>query len=91
MDPAPEATHPSVVEPNIDFTPEEACVSRPPDLCPAVGSRPRAPEPANSGCPVMEFTAADIFQHSPLGDMLNSLRSLSLSGDVIRLQCISNF
>ena len=29
----------------------------------------------------MEFTAADIFQHSPFGDMLNSLKSLSLSGD----------
>ena len=29
----------------------------------------------------MEFTAADIFQHSPLGDVLNSLRSLSLSED----------
>ena len=27
----------------------------------------------------MEFTAADIFQHSPFGDMLNSLKSLSLS------------
>ena len=29
----------------------------------------------------MELTFADIFQHSPLGDMLNSLRSLSLSED----------
>ena len=29
----------------------------------------------------MKFTAAYIFQHSPFGDMLNSLRSLSLSGD----------
>ena len=29
----------------------------------------------------MEFTSADIFQHSPLGDVLNSLRSLSLLGD----------
>ena len=29
----------------------------------------------------MEFAAADIFQHSPFGDVLNSLRSLSLSGD----------
>ena len=28
----------------------------------------------------VEFTSTDIFQHSPLGDMLNSLRSLSLSG-----------
>ena len=29
----------------------------------------------------MEFTAAGIFQHSPFGDILNSLRSLSLSGE----------
>ena len=29
----------------------------------------------------MEFTSADIFQHSPLGNVLNSLKSLSLSGD----------
>ena len=27
----------------------------------------------------MEFTSADIFQHSPFGNILNSLRSLSLS------------
>ena len=29
----------------------------------------------------MEFSSTDIFQHSPLGDMLNSLKSLSLSGN----------
>ena len=29
----------------------------------------------------MEFTSADIFQHSPFGDILNSLKSLSLSGE----------
>ena len=29
----------------------------------------------------MEFTAADIFQHSPFVDLLNSLRSLSLLGE----------
>ena len=29
----------------------------------------------------MEFTATDIFQHSPCGDILNSLKSLSLSGE----------
>ena len=29
----------------------------------------------------MEFTAADIFQHSPFNDVLNSLKSLPLSGD----------
>ena len=82
MDPAPEAAHSSAVELNTDFTPKEACVSGPLDSCLAVGPRPRTPEPAESGwAPVMEFAAADIFQHSPFGDMLNSLKSLSLSGD----------
>ena len=81
MDPAPEAGHSSEVEPNTDFTPKEACDTGPPNPYPAVGSRPRTSEPAESGwAPVMEFTATDIFQHSPFGDMLNSLKSLSLSG-----------
>ena len=31
--------------------------------------------------PIMEFTAADVFQRSPFGDILNSLKSLSLSGE----------
>ena len=31
--------------------------------------------------PIMEFTAADLFQHSPFGDILNSLKSLPLSGE----------
>ena len=51
-------------------------------MCAAVGSRLRPPKPAEScWAPVMEFTTADIFQHSPFGNMLNSLKSLSLSGD----------
>ena len=29
----------------------------------------------------MEFTFADVFQHSPFADILNSLRSHSLSGE----------
>ena len=29
----------------------------------------------------MEFTAVDIFQHSPFGGILNSLKSISLSGE----------
>ena len=30
---------------------------------------------------IFEFSAADVFQHSPLGDALNSLKNLSLAGD----------
>ena len=44
-------------------------------------SEPPAPVPIESyWAPIMEFTSADIFQHSPFGDILNSLRSLSLLG-----------
>ena len=82
MDPAPEAAYSSAVEPNTDPTSKEVYVTGPPDLCPAVGFGSRASGPIESDWPpVMEFTTADIFQHSPLGDVLNSLRSLSLSGE----------
>ena len=81
MDPAPQTAHSSTVEPNPGPASRDACDSGPPDSYPVVGSSPRAPEPAEPGwAPVMEFTAADIFQHSPFGDVLNSLKSLSLSG-----------
>ena len=30
---------------------------------------------------IAEFSTADIFRHSPLGDVLNSLKNLSLAGD----------
>ena len=69
------------MEPNKGLASKEACASGPLDSYPVVGSSPRVPEPAKPGWAlVMEFTAADIFQHSPLGDVLNSLKSLSLSG-----------
>ena len=45
-------------------------------------SEPSTPLPIESDwAPIMEFTAADIFQHSPFGDILKSLKSLSLSGE----------
>ena len=82
MDPATEAAHSAAIEPNTDFASNEVCVIGPSDSSPAIGSEPRASVPIESDwAPIMEFTSADIFQHSPLGDMLNSLRSLSLSGD----------
>ena len=50
--------------------------SKDPDSSP--DSKPLAPLPIKSDwAPIMEFTAADIFQHSLFGDILKSLKSLS--------------
>ena len=82
MDPATEAAHSAAIEPNTDFTSYETRVAGHLDSSPATGSEPPASVPIGSDwAPIMEFSSADIFQHSPLGDVLNSLRSLSLSGD----------
>ena len=82
MDPATEATHSVAIEPNTDFTSYETRVAEPLDSSPATGPEPLASLPIESDwAPIMEFTSADIFQHSPFGDILNSLRSLSLSGE----------
>src|SRR3954467_11153572 len=68
------------IEPNTNLILREARDSTLPDSSP--DSEPSAPLPIESDwAPIMEFTAADIFQHSPFGDILNSLRSLSLSGE----------
>ena len=81
MDPATEAAHSSALEPNTDPTSYEVGTIGPSDSSPATGSEPRASVLIESDwTPVMKFTAMDIFQHSPFGDILNSLRSLSLSG-----------
>ena len=67
---------------SIDLTLHESCDAKLPDSSPATDSEPPAPVPIESDwAPIMEFTSADIFQHSPFGDILNSLRSLSLSGE----------
>ena len=77
-----EAAHSAVLEPNTDFTSKEISFIEPSDSSPAIGSEPRASVLTKPDwAPIMEFSSADIFQHSPLGDVLNSLRSLSLSGD----------
>ena len=79
MDPATEAAHSVAIELNTDFTSYETCVTRPLDSSPAIGFEPPASVPIQSNwAPIMEFTSADIFQHSRLGDVLDSLRSLSL-------------
>ena len=82
IDPAMEAALSVAIEPDTDFTPFESCVAEPLDLPPATDSEPPTSVPVESDwAPIMEFTSEDIFQHSPFGDVLNSLRSLSLSGE----------
>ena len=75
MDPAMEAAHTSVSEPNTDPTFCEVGVIVPSNSSSTTGSEPCTSVPIESEwAPVMEFTSADIFQHSPLGDVLNSLK-----------------
>ena len=82
MDPAMEAALLVAIEPDTDFTPYESHVAEPLDSSPAMDSDPLTSVPIESyWAPIMEFTSADIFQHSTFSDVLNSLRSHSLSGE----------
>ena len=82
IDPATEAAHSAAIEPDTDFISYETRVAGHLDSSPATGSEPPASVPTKSDwAPIMEFSSVDIFQHSPLGDVLNPLRSLSLSRD----------
>ena len=60
------------MEPNTNIVPCKAHDFEVPDSLP--NSEPPAPLPVESDwAPIMEFTAVDIFQHSPFGDILSSL------------------
>ena len=70
----------TTIEPNTIPALCEIRDSKEPNSSP--DSEPSTPLPIKSDwASIMEFTAADIFQHSPFGDILNSLKSLSLSGE----------
>ena len=59
------------MEPNIDLIPCQARDSEVPDSSP----NSETPAPAlieSDWAPIMEFTAADVFQHSPFSDILSS-------------------
>ena len=63
----------TAIEPNTSLVLCEARDSKVPDS--SLDSEPSAPLPIESDwAPIMEFTAADIFQHSPFGDILKSLK-----------------
>ena len=77
LDAAPGAAISMAIEPNTSLVLCEACDSKVPDSFPdSESSTPLPIEP--NWAPIMEFTAANVFQHSPFGDILNSLKSLSL-------------
>ena len=79
IDPATEAALSSAIEPSIDLTLHESRDAKLSDSSPATYSEPPTPVPIESDwAPIIEFTSTDMFQHSPFGDILNSLRSLSL-------------
>ena len=80
MDAASGAAIPMAIELNTSPTFRETRDSKEPDSSP--DSEPSARLSIESDwVPIMEFTAADIFQHSPFGDILKSLKSLSLLGE----------
>ena len=80
LDAASGAAIPTTVEPNTSPVLCKTCDSMEPDSSP--DSEPCVPLPSESDwAPIMEFTAADVFQHSPFGNILKSLKSLSLSGE----------
>ena len=80
LDATPGAAISTAIEPNTSLALCKARDSKVPDSAPdSVYSAPLPIEP--DWAPIMEFTAADVFQHSPFGDILNSLKSLSLSGE----------
>ena len=80
---APSETAESVaLEPHTDSAPCNVCVNGIPDSSPAISSEPRTPAGAElDRLSIFELSTADIFQHSPFGDVLNSLKNLSLAGD----------
>ena len=86
-----EATKSAAFESHTDSTSYNVCVNGTPDSSPAIRSGPGTPADTElDRLSIFEFSATDIFQHSPLGDVLNSLKNLSLVGDPSRTMYGSN-
>ena len=80
LDAASGAAISTAIEPNSNLVLRGARDSKVPDSF--LDFESSAPVPIeHNWAPIMKFTATDIFQHSPFGDILNSLKSVSLSGE----------
>ena len=77
-----EAADSGALEPHTDPTSGDICVSGTSDLFPVISSEPCASAYIELDLSsITEFSAADVFRHSPLGNMPNSLKKLSLARD----------
>ena len=66
----------------MDLTSRNTRVTRPLHSSLGISSEPcESADTELDRLSIFEFSAADIFQHSPLGDVLSSLKNLSLAGD----------
>ena len=66
----------------MDLISRNTRVTGTPDSSPGISSEPREPTDAElDRLSILEFSVVDIFQHLPLGNMLNSLKNLSLAED----------
>ena len=74
-----EAAESAALEPHMDSTPCNIRFNGTSDLSPAISSGLCTPADTElDWLLIFEFSAADVFQHSPLGDVLKSLNNLSL-------------
>ena len=77
-----EAAESAMLDPHMALTPYNICFNGSSDLSPAISSGPCTPTNIElDRLSIFEFSAADVFQHSPLGDVLKSLKNLSLEKD----------
>ena len=70
----------TAIEPNTSIILCTARDSKVPDSF-SDSELPAPPPTESDWALITEFTAADTFQHSPFGDIIKSLKSLSLSGE----------
>ena len=70
------------MEPHTHLTSSDICVIEIMDSSSAIGSEPCASAYVElDRSSIVEFSSVDIFRHSPLGDVQNSLKTQSLAGD----------
>ena len=75
LHPITEATDSAVLEPPADSTSYGICINGTPDSSPVSSSEPCEPVDTElDRLSIFKFNAIDVFQHSPTGDVLNSLK-----------------